>query len=204
MDHTKQFLAKSLVQLMKKTPLDKISVIDITGNCGLNRHTFYYHFKDKQDLVCRIFDWDIAHQLKTPPLTDITLEKNSFFVRKIIDFMHENKSFYVNALNSQAQNSLQNHLFNYIRAFREVQIDAILNGRTLDPEGKEFLTDYFTSAICGLIVRWAKDGMKNKSAIIYSGFMNVAYTSMQFLIDKYFADAEEQTRSEPAGSKEKA
>ena len=186
-DHTKQFLAESLIHLMKKTPLDKISVTAIAGNCGLNRHTFYYHFKDKQDLVCRIFDRDISQQLKVPRLTDISLGKHEFFIRKIISLMYENKSFYINALNSRAQNSLQDHLFDYIRAFREVQIDAILNGRTFDPDGRKFLADYFTCAMCGFIVRWAKDGMKDKETIFYSGFMNVAYNSMHLLIDDYFS-----------------
>jgi len=198
MDHTKHFLAKSLVELMKQTPLDKISVTDITDNCGLNRHTFYYHFKDKQDLICWIFDWDITHKLKVPPLSDITMNKNAFFVRVIMEFMYENKLFYINALNSEAQNCLQNHLFDYIRAFREVQIEAILNGRLLDPVGKSFLADYFTSAICGLIVRWSKDGMKNHSMVFYSDFMNVAYRSMQFLIEGYFTEHTEDLDAIPA------
>jgi len=187
MDHTKQFLAKSLVQLMAKTPLDKISVKDITDNSGLNRHTFYYHFKDKQDLVCWIFDWDIANNLKVPPFTDIKPDTRTFFVRTIMDFMYENKAFYINALSSQAQNSLQEHLFDYIRTFREVQIEAILDGRDLDPESKNFLADYFTSAICGLIVRWSKDGMRDQSMVFFSGFMNVSYRCMQFLIEDHLA-----------------
>jgi len=204
MDHTKQFLAKSLVQLMAKTPLDKISVTDITNNCGLNRHTFYYHFKDKQDLVCWIFDWDIAYKLKVPPLADVKLDKNTFFVRTIMDFMYKNKAFYINALNSQAQNSLQDHLSDYIRAFREVQIEAILDGRILDIEHRRFLADYFTSAICGLIVRWSRDGMRDHSMVFFSGFMNVAYRSMQFLIEDHLANGKERLESAPSGGDEPA
>mgnify|MGYP000261370630 CR=1 FL=1 len=36
-----------------KSPLNKITINDITEDCGVNRMTFYYHFKDIYDLV----DW---------------------------------------------------------------------------------------------------------------------------------------------------
>ena len=32
-------------------PLSKITVTDITEDCGISRMTFYYHFKDIYDLV---------------------------------------------------------------------------------------------------------------------------------------------------------
>ena len=32
--------------------LDKISISEIVGAAGLNRQTFYYHFRDKQELIC--------------------------------------------------------------------------------------------------------------------------------------------------------
>ena len=36
--------------LLKK-PLTKITINDIAEDCGINRMTFYYHFKDIYDLV---------------------------------------------------------------------------------------------------------------------------------------------------------
>ncbi|MEG1932709.1 MAG: TetR family transcriptional regulator, partial [Pygmaiobacter sp.] len=53
--HTKRVLGDSLKELMQKKPLAKISVGDITAHCGINRQTFYYHFKDKYDLVNWIY-----------------------------------------------------------------------------------------------------------------------------------------------------
>ena len=32
-------------------PLDKITITDITTDCGISRMAFYYHFKDIYDLV---------------------------------------------------------------------------------------------------------------------------------------------------------
>ena len=51
---TKRALEASLKKLLLQKPLNKITINDITEDCGVNRMTFYYHFKDIYDLV----DWD--------------------------------------------------------------------------------------------------------------------------------------------------
>lgn len=48
---TKQGLEASLKRMMLKKPLDKITIRDITEDCGVSRMAFYYHFKDIYDLV---------------------------------------------------------------------------------------------------------------------------------------------------------
>ncbi|MEA5068147.1 MAG: TetR family transcriptional regulator, partial [Christensenellaceae bacterium] len=57
---TKQLLASTLKKLASGKHLDKISISEIVAAAGLNRQTFYYHFQDKQELICWIFDTDIA------------------------------------------------------------------------------------------------------------------------------------------------
>ena len=48
---TKQALEASLKKVMLQKPLDKITISDITSDCGISRMAFYYHFKDIYDLV---------------------------------------------------------------------------------------------------------------------------------------------------------
>ena len=43
---TKAALEESLKRLLLKKPLDKITITDITTDCGISRMAFYYHFKD--------------------------------------------------------------------------------------------------------------------------------------------------------------
>ncbi len=40
-------------KLLAQKPLSKITIADITEDCGMNRMTFYYHFQDIYDLI----DW---------------------------------------------------------------------------------------------------------------------------------------------------
>jgi len=53
---TKRALAASLKELLLEEPFDKISVAQICERCDMNRKSFYYHFKDKYDLVNWIYD----------------------------------------------------------------------------------------------------------------------------------------------------
>ena len=47
---TQRMLSDVLMQLLSETNYNKISVKDITVRAGIDRSTFYLHFKDKDDL----------------------------------------------------------------------------------------------------------------------------------------------------------
>ena len=48
---TKKALEVSLKKLLKEKPFDKITIADLTGDCGISRMTFYYHFQDIPSLM---------------------------------------------------------------------------------------------------------------------------------------------------------
>lgn len=61
---TKRALASSLKELMETEPFSKIGVSDICEACEMNRKSFYYHFKDKYDLVNWIYYTECVTSLK--------------------------------------------------------------------------------------------------------------------------------------------
>lgn len=54
---TKEILAESFQELAINRNVEKITVKDITDNCGYSPATFYRQFKDKYDLIA----WDYMH-----------------------------------------------------------------------------------------------------------------------------------------------
>lgn len=52
---TKAAIAAGLRKAMSKKKLSSITIKDITEACGISRVAFYYHFKDKYDLIHWIF-----------------------------------------------------------------------------------------------------------------------------------------------------
>ncbi|UTC07902.1 TetR family transcriptional regulator [Latilactobacillus curvatus] len=61
--NTKQKLADTLKELMKTTPVDHITVNQLTSSADVARNTFYYHFADINELVAWIYNREIVTQL---------------------------------------------------------------------------------------------------------------------------------------------
>ena len=67
---TKRALEASLKKMLLQKPLDKITIADLTDDCGVNRMTFYYHFKDIYDLVEWACVEDAARIARIPPAAE--------------------------------------------------------------------------------------------------------------------------------------
>ncbi len=57
----KEILAESFREVAERKNIDKITVKDITENCGYSPATFYRQFRDKYDLIA----WDYTRELKS-------------------------------------------------------------------------------------------------------------------------------------------
>ena len=57
---TKELLAEAFRELAAAKPIDKITVKDITENCGYSVATFYRQFRDKYDLIA----WDYTRRVE--------------------------------------------------------------------------------------------------------------------------------------------
>ena len=54
----KEILAESFREVAESKPIDKITIKDITDNCGYSPATFYRQFSDKYDLIA----WDYVYR----------------------------------------------------------------------------------------------------------------------------------------------
>lgn len=61
---TRYKLAASLKELVRREPLDKITVKQIVEGCGVSRQTFYRCFLDKYDLVNWYFERLVEQSFK--------------------------------------------------------------------------------------------------------------------------------------------
>jgi probable dihydroxyacetone kinase regulator len=120
---TKEALANSLKGLMAKKAFSKICVSDIVGNCGLTRQSFYYHFKDKYDLMNWIYYTETARFMSAYD----TVEHWTDGLKDLCYYMQQNKAFYINALNTVGQNSFPEYLHDYINDISVSAVENMLN-----------------------------------------------------------------------------
>lgn len=103
---TKYALENSLKKLLLQKPLNKITINDITEDCGINRMTFYYHFKDIYDLV----EWVCMEDAKKALADNKTYETwQQGFVR-IFDAVRENKPFIMNVYRCVSREQVEKYL----------------------------------------------------------------------------------------------
>lgn len=148
---TKKALSEAMKELMVKYPMGKIKIGDIVKRCNMNRQSFYYHFKDKYDLVNWIFYTEFFENIQT------SLEKPGWdLIEKICEFFYDNRVFYCNALKVTGQNSFSEY-------FNEVMhpiIHSHLEGIFKDEQNHDFYATFFTDAIRVSITRWLLEGAK--------------------------------------------
>ena len=172
---TQNLIAETLKKLMKKTPLDKISIQSIVDECGLNRKTFYYHFQDKQELICRIFDREFAD------LEDVN--QNNTIIDELIGHLYDNRDFYVPALASNVQNNLSEHICEIIQNATKEQIESILDGRKLSLENIDWVANFYANAITGTIKQWAAQGMKEAFHKINADSYKIIGESLEIIVE---------------------
>ena len=150
---TKRVLADSIKKLMEQRPLAKISVGDIVEECGLNRNSFYYHFKDKYDLVNWIFYTDVINRLK---LDNVLTGSVWELIDTISHYFYENKSFYMNALSVRVQNSFAEFYIDIIKQIVRARIGESFPDN--DEENQDFYICFFIDAYIAATFRWLQGG----------------------------------------------
>ena len=145
---TKKALAQALKDLMLQEPLSKISVGDICTRCSMNRKSFYYHFKDKYDLVNWIYYTEFLDALQKKPAQgwDVAL--------RLCEYFAENVKFYQNALAVQGQNSF----YEYFGQVLSTVISHNLEPYMKDVEYFDFYIKFYSDAYRAVIIHWLTDG----------------------------------------------
>jgi len=178
---TEKALALSLKQLMKTVPLSKISIHNITGNCSLNRQTFYYHFKDKFDLVNWIYETEVTECIASGRHYGNWTDG----MQRTLCYLMDNSAFYINAINTPGQNAFGEYFFEFSYELILGVINDVFIDMNIPDMDKNFITDFYTHALVGVIVQWIKTGMKDSPQTMVENIENVVEGSMIGVLSRY-------------------
>ena len=138
-------MAASLKKLMNEVPFSKINIADICENCQMNRKSFYYHFRDKYELVNWIFDTEFIEVAKK---SDCSSADKAFDV--LFGYFYDNRHFYRKALQINGQNSFSDHFHQLCKpVFTEMLANAYE-----DEKVTEFHVNFLADALMCSILRW--------------------------------------------------
>ena len=141
---TKRALEASFKKLLLEKPLNKITINDITEDCGVNRMTFYYHFKDIYDLV----DWILAEDAAKAMEGRRGFGTWSEAYLDVLHQLQDNKTLVLNVYRSVGREQVEQYLYRLL--------DTILK----DYADKQFVVDFYKYALVGMTLEWTRRDMK--------------------------------------------
>lgn len=141
---TKGALAEAMKKLMVCKPFSKISISDLCEECGLNRKSFYYHFKDKYDLVNWIFYVDFLTNMSGK-----NFENEWDVLVSICNIFYQNREFYQRALKIEGQNSFKEYFYEMLEP-----VVAFFVKDLFQVQNQELFETFFCDAFLTAVLRW--------------------------------------------------
>ena len=160
------WIADQMRELMKRKPLSKIRITEICRAAEIERSTFYYHFKDKYDLIA----WIFCHSAENTDVTDLQAAANH------IQQMKNDILFYKRAYEDTSQNALWQYMLEYFVDAYTSQAKKILHTDTLDPQLSFRIRLYCYGAV-SMSKEWIlQDTVTSAETVIKMMFASMAQT----------------------------
>lgn len=150
---TKKALAASLKKLMEERTLDKISIREITEDCGVNRKTFYYHFENIYDLVNWLFEEEAIELMKQYDFVTDYEEA----VRFTMNYIEENEHVVNSTLDALGRDELKKFFYNnFVGNMRSI-VDDLSEGMTIPQDNIDFLINFYAESFASLLIDWVRN-----------------------------------------------
>ena len=181
---TKRALERSLKNLLLKKPLTKITVSDIAADCGINRMTFYYHFKDIYDLV----EWVCIEDAKKALENKKTYDTWQQGFVQIFYAVRENKPFIMNVYRCVSREQVEKYLVPLTDNLLMGVIAEQSAGMVVRDEDKLFIAQVFSYSFVGIMLDWIKDGMQYDPEELVSKLDMVIQGSLKGALERFRTD----------------
>ena len=157
---TKRALEASLKKLLLRKPLNKITINDITEDCGVNRMTFYYHFKDIYDLV----DWILVEDATEALEGHQDFETWSDAFRDMLEKVQANRVLVLNVYRSISREQVEQYLYKMLDPLLRMFIER--ENIPVQEEDKQFIIDFYKYGFVGMVLEWIRKDMKTDPVLL--------------------------------------
>ncbi len=177
---TKKALRDCLFQLLEEKTVEEITVKELTAMADINRSTFYFYYKDIDDMIMQIqneiyavFERDVIRSATQ----FITREDFVQYLVRFLTFCKDREKICKFVMSNDPKNNLAKRIKSGLMMCIP---DTKLVFAEDDP--KRYLTDYAVAGFWQLILQWMYDGMKippNEMAVFLA---NVYFYGSRFVL----------------------
>lgn len=178
---TEKALADTFKKLMLKQPINKITVNQITKECGLSRRTFYNHFSDTYKLLKWIYENEVIEDIEQY----YNLNGWKTAVEIVLKYTYDNKHICLNTFNSIGHEYLEKFLYSiFSKALRGVIAD-ISKEMDVDEKIKEDIVNFFSLAIIGEFLKWLRTNLSESQEDISSRIEEMMDGTLYNILSKH-------------------
>ena len=152
---TKFAILRVFGDLAASRPVDKITVKDITDQCGISRNTFYYHYQDIYQVLKAYVQYSAEHVI------ELMAEEEGAGLRGI-RYLETHRELLCNLYRSAANEEVRNCLQSASQIIFDRLIENISQGMEVQPEDKKILSAVCQYTVRGIMTGWMEsDGAIN-------------------------------------------
>ena len=156
---TKFAILKVFGDLAASRPVDKITVKDITDQCGISRNTFYYHYQDIYQVLKAYVQYSAEHVIELMVEDEGGDGKAGL---KEIRYLEANRELLCNLYRSAANEEVRNCLQSASQIIFDRLIESVSQGMEVQAEDKKILSAVCQYTVRGIMTSWMEeDGMLN-------------------------------------------
>ena len=141
---TRKAIMQTFLHILKNKPLDRITVKDICEQCEINRHTFYYYFKDIYDVL----------------VMDEAKEGVTFHdaYARVAALILNNREAIMHIYASENGRVLRTYLDAVVTQMVRRFVLEKAEGYSLDDSDIAFITAFYSNGIVGSTIKWIERG----------------------------------------------
>ena len=156
---TKFAILKVFGDLAASRPVDKITVKDITDQCGISRNTFYYHYQDIYQVLKAYVQYSAEHVIEL--MVEDEGEDGKAGLKEI-RYLEANRELLCNLYRSAANEEVRNCLQSASQIIFDRLIESVSQGMEVQAEDKKILSAVCQYTVRGIMTSWMEeDGMLN-------------------------------------------
>lgn len=179
---TKEAIAQAFEGLLEKRSIDKITVKDIVAECGVNRQTFYYHFRDIYDLM----EWTLAKRTEKYAVLNLSAGTDwQEQIRLLFHFFYLHRTTILHGYDATNRMQYERVVIKWVSQMVRERLDAYPQAGKVPDEKKAFIAKVYARGCAGFFLEWVEEGMPDERHVQLNDYFIIIDGSIDHALDKF-------------------
>lgn len=157
----KRLIAETLLEMLKKKRLEKITVKELVDACGISRQTFYYHFKD----VLEVVEWWSQETYKRVVSASLKAGDAREALGIFLNFGIQYREVIQSLLESRWRTQMEMLMVNTVSAYLKDMLEHTFPNVSISAADLEAFLHFYAYGIAGLLFEYSVKGISDQEVM---------------------------------------